>query len=103
MSVPVPQQGSAAAEINPGTSQECASGLGQETTMRWGVLGGQRPGGLSRGLNHFLELPRAALGFLVGKLGFSRTLPGIQPLKPQLSWVTPHCAHAGKSLLGDLL
>lgn len=50
--------------------------------------------------------PRAALGILVGKLGFSCTLPGMQHLKPRLSWLTPCSAHTGKSppwRLPDLL
>lgn len=41
--VPVSQQSSAAAGVNPGASQEGASSFGRDIALRWGVLGVQRP------------------------------------------------------------
>lgn len=38
-------------------------------------------------------------GFLFDKLGFLCTVPGVQPVKPQLSQLTPCSSHTGKSSL----
>lgn len=44
LQVPVSQQSSAVAGLNPGASQEGASTFGRDITLRWGVLGVQGPG-----------------------------------------------------------